>query len=330
MLSTKTNNLRNLVYGSLIGDAMGIQFEFYSKKLINIPFILNYNPSHFLPIKAGKWSDDGDNILMVVDTLIENKSNVFDYKLFANKLHNWVNYGNPELGDTTSVGCGNTIYSVVSDDNFLDNPFVSSQTIYEKTRTKSNGAIMKILPLSIWYDDEETMISNTILLCRVTHMDKIVIASCIAVNLLLYLAMTENNNYYDKLNRINLKCKIISKIRLINQNLKLELTESEINEVYKHITFENIEDLKLDEEFKMGYTLKTMGCVFWAFDNLILGYQKILKTIYSEGGDTDTNGCVAGGLVSSLLSMHSIPTEWIDELNHKDFIEKRFIDDNIC
>ena len=44
MANKKSNPcISGLVFGALIGDAMGIQFEFYEKKLINIPHNLSYN-----------------------------------------------------------------------------------------------------------------------------------------------------------------------------------------------------------------------------------------------------------------------------------------------
>ena len=118
----KKKLLKNIAYGSLIGDAMGIQYEFYSRELIDVPYELKYNPSHFLPIEAGRWSDDGDNVLLVIDTLLESKSKIFDYMLFSKKLYNWVHNGIQELGDKTGVGCGNTVYMCVTDNDFLNNP----------------------------------------------------------------------------------------------------------------------------------------------------------------------------------------------------------------
>lgn len=313
----KNKTLRDLVYGSLIGDAMGIQFEFYSKNLININE-LEYNPSHFLNIEAGRWSDDGDNILLVVETMNENESESFDYKLYAKKLHNWVINGISELGDTTGIGCGNTIYSVVTSENYTNDPFGVS----EKMRnSQSNGSIMKILPVSIYYSDIDKMITNTILLCKTTHQNNIVICCCVAVNLLCYWASQEKKNYFDMLNVRLLVDRVFDKLNEINLTYEIYLSDEDMLSIKKYMYVKDISFLKLDEEFKMGHVLKTMGCAFWAFHNMTYGYSKILEKIYSEGGDTDTNGCVVGGFIASIYGSECIPESWIVKLKHKDFID---------
>ncbi len=316
----KTKTLKDLVYGSLVGDAMGIQYEFYSKNLINIKE-LEYNQSHFLNIEAGRWSDDGDNVLLVVETMKENNSDIFDYKSYAKKLFNWVNCGFCELGDKTGIGCGNTIYSVVTTENYIDDPFSASEKIYNKTKSQSNGSIMKILPISIYYSDIDKMIENTIFLCRTTHYDNVVIGCCISVNLLCYWVSREKSNYYDMLNVRLLVDRVFSKLSEANNIYELNLSIDDLLLIKKYMCVRDIEFLRLDEEFKMGHVLKTMGCAFWAFHNTTYGYSKILEKVYSEGGDTDTNGCVVGGLIASIYGIESIPEMWITKLKHKDFVE---------
>lgn len=316
----KQNTLRTMIYGSLIGDAMGIQFEFYSKSLININELV-YKPSHFLNIEAGRWSDDGDNILLVVKTMKETSSNRFDYISYAHKLHYWLNNGFTELGDTTGIGCGNTIYSVITSGNFINDPFSASEKIYNKTKSESNGSIMKIIPISIYYNDLEDVIINTILLCKVTHTSNMVIGCCISANLLTYWATREHYNYRDLNNVMALIERVYMKLEEINLTQKLNLSEEQLLIIKYYMFVEDIKLLNLDEEFKMGYVLKTFGCAFWAFKNISYGFYEILKKIYAEGGDTDTNGCLVGGLVASMLGIDNIPEEWILHLKHKNFIE---------
>ena len=84
---------------------MGIQYEFYAKDLINVSNRLSYRPSHFLPIKAGSWSDDGDNLLLLLRTINESKTQTLDYMAYAKKKKHWALNGISELGQTTGVGC---------------------------------------------------------------------------------------------------------------------------------------------------------------------------------------------------------------------------------
>lgn len=317
-------HIRGLIFGSLIGDAMGIQFEFYEKNLINIPDNLTYKKSHFLPIEACNWSDDGDNIILLLDTIIESRfteqciCKKIDYFLYARKLKNWLINGIPELGTTTGIGCGNTIYTVVNHPDFETDPHKSSNEIFLKTKSSSNGAIMKISAISLSSNDENIVIENTINVCKVTHSSPLAISSCIAINIILYRIIHNKFSPFN-INEVEATInKIISKI------LKMSLLKGdEIKEFIKHIRFDHIESIKLDEEFKVGYTLKTMACAFWVLRNNIIGYEKLLKKIYSQGGDTDTNGCVAGAVAGCILGVYSLPINWFNDLKNKDFVDEK-------
>lgn len=306
------NHIEGLIYGSLIGDALGIQFEFYKKNLINVND-LTYKPSHFLPIEAGRWSDDGDNILLLLETIIESKDDIIDHKIYAKKLKNWYYNGFKILGDKVGgIGCGNTISAVITNEHFDSDPHLSSKIIYEKTKSNSNGAIMKIAIIGIISDDIEQVIQNTINICKVTHDSMLVIVSCLIITLIVHLS--KYNNFLDKSYKPLIF--IFQKIKIyINQ-----LTKNELDDLYKYINISKLSEINLDEDFKVSYTLKCMACVIWSINNIYLGYNNILKEIYSYGGDTDTNGCVVGGVIGFILGKSSIDFNWIDNIKHQDFI----------
>ncbi len=39
-------------------------------------------------------------------------------------------------------------------------------------------------------------------------------------------------------------------------------------------------------------------------------YKSVIKSIISEGGDTDTNACIAGGLIGALIGFSKLPNEY--------------------
>jgi ADP-ribosylglycohydrolase len=49
----------------------------------------------------------------------------------------------------------------------------------------------------------------------------------------------------------------------------------------------------------------------------------VLKAV-NLGGDTDTTGCVAGGLAGAAYGMKSIPTDWIGQLARKSDVDVLF------
>ncbi|XP_012942561.1 uncharacterized protein LOC101848559 [Aplysia californica] len=83
-----------------------------------------------------------------------------------------------------------------------------------------------------------------------------------------------------------------------------------------------IKELELSGAGGIGYTYKCMGAGFWALkqDN----FKKAMIQVVMQAGDADTNGCVAGAMLACKLGLSAIPKDWIDELEHKDWLMEYF------
>jgi ADP-ribosyl-[dinitrogen reductase] hydrolase len=75
-------------------------------------------------------------------------------------------------------------------------------------------------------------------------------------------------------------------------------------------------DLSLDGP-DMGYTLKTMQVGLWA---LVRGWdlEASLIGVIEAGGDTDTNGAVAGAALGCRDGLEAIPQRWLDRAPGRD------------
>ena len=306
------HDLRNLVYGGLVGDALGIQFEFFQKHMCNVDD-LEYRESHFLPIKAGCWSDDGDSMLLILKQMKESKEDKVNHLVYAKNKKEWVDHGIPELGQKTGVGCGNTVLRVTTTPCFLDDPHTASKTMYDKYHSEANGALMAISILGLSSKDENIVIENILNISKVTHYGNLSQMACLIAGLLVYRINQTVVNIYD--------CCALNKLiyMIISRAIKIvRPTAEEIRKLAEIIKISSIEELVLDEEFKMGYCLKTLGCVLWALKNINFGFEKILKEIYKQGGDTDTNGCVVGSVIGSIIG---VPDKWINGLIYKKYVD---------
>jgi hypothetical protein len=45
-------------------------------------------------------------------------------------------------------------------------------------------------------------------------------------------------------------------------------------------------------------------------------YKDVMKRTISEGGDTDTNACIVGGLIGSIVGYKQLPKEYLDKMLH--------------
>jgi ADP-ribosylglycohydrolase len=114
------DRLLGCIYGQALGDAYGLSTEFQTRTQIEstysdpdpmqlIPFPDYIQTPHARRWKQGDWTDDTDQWVLVMETLIGPNSNAIT---FARKLSLWVRQGFPELNDFGGLGLGINVASV--------------------------------------------------------------------------------------------------------------------------------------------------------------------------------------------------------------------------
>jgi ADP-ribosylglycohydrolase len=74
-----------------------------------------------------------------------------------------------------------------------------------------------------------------------------------------------------------------------------------------------------------GYVLHTLHASLWCLLTTDSFPACVLKAV-NLGGDSDTTGCVAGGLAGLAYGKNSIPPEWIDQLARSSELQRLFHD----
>ena len=59
----------------------------------------------------------------------------------------------------------------------------------------------------------------------------------------------------------------------------------------------------------MGYTLKAMQVALWCA-NHASDFEEAMVAVVSAGGDTDTNGAIAGAVLGARFGLEAIPDRW--------------------
>ena len=72
-----------------------------------------------------------------------------------------------------------------------------------------------------------------------------------------------------------------------------------------------------------GYVLHTLAASLWCLLTTG-GYQECVLKAVNLGGDTDTTGCVAGGLAGVYYGLTHIPEQWIHALARRTEVETLF------
>ena len=80
------------------------------------------------------------------------------------------------------------------------------------------------------------------------------------------------------------------------------------------------DDLGLQDEKSMGYTLKTMAAGLWAYWHA-KSFEEGLLAVVNAGGDADTNAAVACAILGAKFGFNAIPKEYVKGLRNRDQLE---------
>ncbi|XP_076109483.1 ADP-ribosyl-[dinitrogen reductase] glycohydrolase-like [Mytilus galloprovincialis] len=321
------DRIQATIYGQCIGDAIGLLTEFlskdeakmhYGKKAKKIEYrhkkiVDDFHRSRW---QEGDWTDDSDQMILIMRSLVDCGGKV-DPVDFAKKFKTWIKSGFSELGDLGGLGIGLTTMNVTSRPDFMVDPHEVARFVWEEhDRTIApNGAVMRTSIVGIhmyWSLDDVT--KNARDFAKTTHHDPRCQASTVAVS--VAIATMLQGKHMDKKGNFIVKDIIQDAYKYASTCLE---TDTEKKDLMFYLTCENIEDLKLDEAKKIGYTYKSMGTGFWALKQD--DFRKTITNIVMQGGDADTNACVGGALLGCKLGMSALPKSWVTKLLHKDWLD---------
>ena len=298
MIFTSMNSkLKSIYLGQAVGDALGLATEFMTKEEIAIHYpngIKDYNDiyqdEHRLRWSKGSWTDDTDQFLCI-DRSIKKYGHISTLDI-AQEFKNWFN-DNP-------MGIGKTTYEILKLPEYTSKPEKCAEFIWKMKGgdLASNGGLMRNAAVAIHnYQNEKEVMKNCKKVCQLTHYDSRCVDSCQIQGLIIVRELNGGNT---KLESILEAIPTLDKrtVDYINDNLT-----------------EDISSLKLDDSKTWGYTLKSLCAGLWGY-YYAESFEQGLKAIIMEGGDADTNGCIAGSMMGAKFD--SIPQRWIDNLNHID------------
>jgi len=130
------------IYGHLIGDALGVPYEFISPK--KLPEEINWrgHGTHNQPL--GTWSDDGALALCLLASLTEKAS--FDPPDVCHRFVQWYERGYMAAGGVF-FDIGSTTRQAISRIKSGVPPLEAGPSSEDNN---GNGSLMRILPLALW------------------------------------------------------------------------------------------------------------------------------------------------------------------------------------
>lgn len=300
--------IKGSIYGYLIGDAVGVPYEFCSvEKLERLEFIdmippKKFNRSH-REVKPGTWSDDGAQMLCMLSSVLECRN--FNINNLAKKLLSWYEKGYMAVNQKV-FGVSEQTVKALQLYSKTKNPLTSGTAV---RNGKGNSSLIRILPLALCTDySAEKLVENSHNQSLITHSDIIPQICCAFYALWIRESVRDNTIKSAYLNALNLLKEIYSK----NPDYKIYLKSLE-------------NDLKLEDETIKGRgtkyvldTVRSIRDVLFETDN----YKDTIIKSVMLGNDTDTTAALSGGIAGIFYGYDNIPTEWLGLLKGKNIVEK--------
>jgi ADP-ribosylglycohydrolase len=321
MSATATDARLSKTLGALLGvhagDSLGATLEFIPWSRIKSQYpnglreIIGGGAFGWAPGAATDDTDLTRAVLLSYHDLEESKANGaaqgFDIvKQAADYSLKWMNgpWGDREYGESPMDIGGATSTGLC---NYADskNPRKSGAG----SGRAGNGSLMRCIPTALFSQSRETRIKESMEISAITHNDVRCTIACAAYNEMV-AALVEGKTTQEAIDigkdvADELECPVVIKA--------IERGENDIS----IINIAKNGPGRLLPDSTSGFVLQSLSVAIAALlDSRPL--EDILVDVVRIGGDTDTNGAIAGGLLGARDGLEAIPERWASILQYRE------------
>lgn len=297
---TLSDRIRGGIYGLLIGDALGVPFEFKNPAdippLERIDFDLpqGYDRSHD-GVPTGTWSDDGAQALCLLTSLLERDT--LDLADLGRRFCDWYTYGYLAVDNKVfdvGITTGQAIRRMLS-----GVPAARAGSVDDYAN--GNGSLMRVLPLVLWHcGDDASLISDAHEQSLPTH-GHIRSQVCCA----LYCLWARHT------------------LRATTQPWS-----DAVAVLRRH--YQTMPDYEAELEFHVrpddhrrgngsGYVVDALISARWTVEQG--DFATVVRSAIRLGDDTDTTACLAGGIAGLRVGAQGLPESWLQKLRARELVE---------
>ncbi|MFA5257121.1 MAG: ADP-ribosylglycohydrolase family protein [Opitutales bacterium] len=299
MTPNRHERLEGGLLGLLVGDALGVPYEF--KPPSELPAWENIEmtpPKGFYcnhsNVPPGTWSDDGSQALCFFASLRE--CGGVDLDDLGQRLIAWMHGGYMAV-DSRPFDVGLQTCQALT--NFKAG-VPPEQSGMRKERSNGNGSLMRVLPLALlWIGDDESLVHAAHKQSLITHGHLRSQVCCALYCLWARRELEGRDNAWEL---------AVARLREIYGTSGEFRTELE----------EHVRPEHRPEELGQGYVVSCLHTARIAC--MEHDVESILKRAISFGNDTDTSASVAGGIAGIRHGVQGIPERWWKILRGKDIV----------
>lgn len=296
------------LWGSVVGDALGVPVEFRKRDEIEHSPVTDMrgHGTHNQP--PGTWSDDSSLLICSVDSLTRHEFDLDDMgKRFLAwyREEMWTPHGCVfDIGVTTAHALSRIATGVRAEVAGSAEQF-----------SNGNGSLMRIIPVSLRFAHEPTkqLLDRVHWASAITHRHRRSQMAC-GFFALMVRALLEGRVVQDA---------FAQTVRDFRAFYEADASCAVELEYFQLLLAGDLAERPGREIDSSGYVVHTLTASIWCLLTTGSYHECVLKAV-NLGGDTDTTGCVAGGLAGVAYGVQSIPTEWISGLARREELGSLF------
>lgn len=286
--------------GLLIGDALGVPYEFHPPaRLVGVKIEMTPPPGFrraHAGVPPGTWSDDGAQALCLLESLLERDR--FEIDDFAARLLAWRQRGHLAV-DGKVFDIGIQTHRAL---DALARGSAPHQSGPSGERDNGNGALMRVLPLALWHrGEDDELVRDAMASSLPTHGHLRSQLACALYCLWArYEVAADGGDTWSA---------AVGKLDTVLGDYDDE-TRAEL---------ELLDPEELPEAGGSGYVV---DCLHSARTALLADeFEHVVHGAIALGNDTDTTAAVAGGIAGVRCGAAAIPERWRSALRGRELLQ---------
>ena len=300
-----SNRARGAMLGLGVGNLMGLPVESQWHDTI-----AQWYPNGITDIDPREANRPMDDDLAQAVDLAESLVGGGDYiSDFAQRLITWADENGRGMGFLTSR---------VINELRRNAPPDAARIVYEQRPIAPNGGVMRCAPAALArFRQPELLVSDSAATCAVTHYAAACQWSCIIINAVIARLL---RGAAPDLPALLSAAAADGAPELLQQSQRDGIPSDILAAIAAgHPVAPDCAWLRQDQRL-IGHTLLAMQAGLWGAATP-LDFESALREVVESGGDTDTNGAVAGAALGARYGASAIPQRWLDCIPQRGRIE---------
>jgi len=299
------------LYGLLIGDALGVPYEFQEASSLPEPAGIEFEPPRGFrrshpQVPPGSWSDDGAQALCLLASLLYRGE--LDLEDLGRRFLNWRNYG--------YLAAGGLVFDVgIQTSRALDaleNGVPAAQAGPGEERDNGNGSLMRVLPLALWHQgSDQDLFRDAARQSLVTHGHPRSQICCALYSLWARRTLEGHADAWSL---------AVSRTREL----------AEFDPAWTRELSEHVQPESEPAGTGSGYVVDCLHSARTALKEET--FEAVVKRAIRFGNDTDTTAAVAGGIAGIRHGLSGFPERWVTGLADRETVRplgERLVDSRV-